>query len=126
VDLSRYAGKHIELRFEYITDDSVNLQGMAIRDIRIPEIGLRADFTGWKAEGFVPVLHNSMLNQWRVQLIEYTSHGPAVVGMPLAQAAQGSITIDPVKLGLQKLVVAIFSNAPKTTASAPFTLTAGG
>ncbi len=55
-DLTPYAGRRIQLRFEYVTDDSYNADGLAIDGIQIPEVGWRddvADDEGWVAEGFV-------------------------------------------------------------------------
>lgn len=124
VDLSRYVGKRIQIRFEYITDDSVNFQGMAIRSLAIPEIGWKDDGTGWTTRGFVDVQANAVLNPWTVQLIEYRTHGIRVVTMPLAAFDRGSVTIDPAGSGIKRIVAVISSTAPKTTATAPFTLTA--
>ncbi len=55
IDLTMYAGQKALLRFEYVTDDSVNLRGFAVDDIQIPEIGfqdLDGQVEGWIAEGF--------------------------------------------------------------------------
>ncbi len=58
-DLSAYAGKAILLRFDYIMDDAINLEGMALDDIALPEIGYFHDAEsgtdGWQAEGFVRI-----------------------------------------------------------------------
>ncbi len=58
-DLSAYAGKAIVLRFDYLTDDAINLEGMALDDIALPEIGYFHDAEsgteGWQAEGFVRI-----------------------------------------------------------------------
>jgi len=57
VDLSDYAGKEVQIRFEYVTDTAVNSEGMLIDDITIPEIGYSTDFEdsadGWEALGWV-------------------------------------------------------------------------
>ncbi len=59
VDLSAYAGKQVQVRFEYVTDAAVNGEGMLIDDITIPEIDyssdLESDDGGWVADGFVRV-----------------------------------------------------------------------
>ena len=39
MDLTPYAGKEILVRFEMITDDAVNMPGLLIDKIAIPEIG---------------------------------------------------------------------------------------
>jgi len=59
VDLSRFAGQRVWLRFEYVTDAAVNGEGMLLDDFSIPEIGyfsdLEEDDGGWDAQGFVRV-----------------------------------------------------------------------
>jgi len=56
IDLAAYAGKKILLRFEMINDLSTHLPGLALDDIRIPEIDFSDDAesdSGWIAEGWV-------------------------------------------------------------------------
>jgi hypothetical protein len=59
VDLSNYAGEVIQLRFEYITDDAVNGEGLLIDKLSIPAIDYFTDFEddngGWIPEGFVRI-----------------------------------------------------------------------
>lgn len=59
VDLSRFAGKKIFLRFEYVTDAAVNGEGFLLDDVEIAAIGYRSDFEaddgGWNANGFVRI-----------------------------------------------------------------------
>ena len=54
-DLAPYAGKQVQLRFQYVTDGNLNLGGWAIDDIEIP--GQAVDDTesdnGWVSSGFV-------------------------------------------------------------------------
>ena len=59
------------LRFEYITDDATNLTGIAVDNIRIPEIGFEdtSDLSAsWTADGFTRVT-GPMPQQFIVQLI---------------------------------------------------------
>jgi len=62
VDLSKYAGKEIDIRFEYITDAAVNGEGFLLDDVSIPEIGYSTDFehdeAGWIPAGFVRIQNN--------------------------------------------------------------------
>lgn len=77
VDLSAYAGKKIQLRFEIVTDAGVNREGLAIDDIEIPEIGFKDDGSaqnGWKTEGWASV-DNALPQNWAVQLIIQTNGG---------------------------------------------------
>lgn len=124
VDLSRYAGQRIKLRFQYVTDDEYNGQSFAVKDITIPEIGFRDNFSGWRQDGFVPVLTNALPSGWTVQLISYTKAGVSVSKLPLS-GARGSVLIDPATQGLKKLIVAVFTTAPKTTAQSTYQLSAG-
>jgi immune inhibitor A len=59
VDISRYAGKEVFLRFDYVTDAAVHGEGFLLDDVGIPEIKYFTDFEedngGWESEGFVRV-----------------------------------------------------------------------
>src|SRR5207302_1771103 len=58
IDLSGYAGKKALVRFEYITDEGYNAPGMAVDDIRVPEIGYSDNAetdNAWNAQGFVRI-----------------------------------------------------------------------
>ncbi len=72
IDLSAYAGKQIQVRFEYVTDAAVNGEGMLIDDIRIDAIDYFTDFEsddgGWEAAGFVRI-QNVLPQTFRLALI---------------------------------------------------------
>lgn len=72
VDLSRFAGKQVVLRFEYVTDAARTGEGFLIDDLSIPQIGYSTDFEqdsgGWEAEGFVRV-RNVLPQSFRLSLI---------------------------------------------------------
>jgi hypothetical protein len=72
VDLSEFAGKQVQLRFEYVTDAAVNEEGLLLDDISIPEIGyetdLEEDAGGWEAAGFVRI-ENVLPQTYRLSLI---------------------------------------------------------
>jgi hypothetical protein len=74
VDLSDYAGKEIQIRFEYITDAAANGEGMIIDDISIPEIGYFSDFEGgldgWDADGWLRI-NNLIPQTYRLSLISF-------------------------------------------------------
>lgn len=74
VDLSKYAGESILLRFEYITDAAINREGLMLDDIAIPEIGYFSDFEqdndGWQADGFVRI-KNLLPQTFRLAVILY-------------------------------------------------------
>ena len=72
VDLSQYAGKKVQLRFEYVTDPAVNLEGLALDDVSIPAIHYSSDFEsddgGWQADGFARV-EDDLPQTFRLALI---------------------------------------------------------
>ena len=59
VDLSEFAGKTVQIRFEYVTDTAVNGEGFMLDDITIPEAGYFSDFEndegGWQEDGFARI-----------------------------------------------------------------------
>ena len=74
VDLSRFAGEHVTVRFDYVTDAAVNGAGMVIDDIRVDAIQYFADLEeddgGWRAEGFVRI-QNLLPQTFRVSMITF-------------------------------------------------------
>jgi hypothetical protein len=57
IDLSPYAGQPVQIRFEVITDFTINRDGLQLDNIEIPEIGFfdgaEDDQGGWDAQGFI-------------------------------------------------------------------------
>jgi immune inhibitor A len=72
VDISRYAGDEVYLRFEYVTDAAVHGEGFLLDDVSIPEIGYFTDFEAdadeWLAQGFVRI-QNVLPQTFRLALI---------------------------------------------------------
>ncbi|MGC1378413.1 MAG: hypothetical protein WA821_19430 [Anaerolineales bacterium] len=72
VDLGAYAGKKVQVRYEYVTDAAVNGEGFMLDDVSIPEIKYSTDFEkddgGWQAAGFVRV-ENVLPQTFRLDLI---------------------------------------------------------
>lgn len=124
VDLSRYVGHRLQVRFEYITDDATNFQGFVIRNIAIPELHYRDNFRDWSLQGFAPVFNNTLPSHWRVRLIETTASGPRVLNLPLSVLKSGSLVVDPAREQLKKLVIAVLTTAPKTTVKSTYQLAA--
>ncbi len=94
-DLSAYAGKHVLLRWEYITDAAVNGAGFMIDNISIPEISYTAGFEdgldGWEGKGFVR-LENALPQSYRVLVVRRGSK-TTVEEMPLDDRMSGSISL---------------------------------
>ena len=59
VDLSKFAGQKVQLRFEYITDALLNGDGFFLDDVSIEAINYQSDFEaddgGWQASGFARI-----------------------------------------------------------------------
>ena len=72
VDLSKFAGQKVLLRFEYVTDAAVNGEGLLLDDISIPAVGYFSDFEsddgGWQAAGFARI-QNLLPQTFRLALI---------------------------------------------------------
>ncbi len=126
IDLTPYAGGKILVRFEYITDEAVNNTGIAIDDIRVPEIGYSTDTEngedGWIGNGFVRT-DNHLPQQYLVQAILFYRGGDVrVVPIQLDQSQEGSLPLSALGDGLARVVMIVSGVAPVTTETAQFTL----
>jgi hypothetical protein len=72
VDLSKFAGQKVQIRFEYITDAAVNGEGFLLDDVRVDAVNYISDFEtddgGWVSEGFARV-ENVLPQTYRLSLI---------------------------------------------------------
>ncbi|SRR5579883_490199 len=123
IDLSRYAGRQIMVRFEQITDDAFNLSGITLDHIRIPEIGFADDGSGrgWQSSGWVRI-SNLLPTRWLVQMVLYTSHGVQVRQVDLSPDATGQATITGLGKDVQRVVLAVSPTALQTTIPSNYTL----
>jgi hypothetical protein len=104
VDLSKYAGSKVTLRFEYITDPGVNGEGLLLDDISIPAIHYSTDFEkdsgGWNAAGFVRI-QNSLPQTFLISLID---EGSKVTVEKLQLNADNTLSL-PLKLDSDVILV---------------------
>lgn len=120
VDLSHYAGKKIQLRFEYITDAAVNGEGLLLDDAAIPEIDYTSDFEsddgGWEAQGFVRI-QNVLPQTYRLSII-YQGKNPHVdkIALPESNAIEIPLSIG----GDVKNVVLVISGTSRFTRQKAF------
>jgi immune inhibitor A len=81
IDLSQYAGKKVQVRFEYVTDAAVLGEGFLLDDVSVDAINYQSDFEtddgGWVANGFSRV-ENIIPQTFRLTLITKDSGGTAV------------------------------------------------
>ena len=120
IDLLPYAGREIQIRFQYVTDDAINGAGLCFRNISVPESGPASVNTGWQSDGFV-LINNRVRQDYIVQVIQI-DQGSQVSTMQLDQDNSGEMVIDSPQ-ELDRLVVAISAIAPLTLQPAPTTLT---
>ena len=126
VDLSAFAGKQILLRFEYVTDDALNLPGWLIDDIRIPELNYSDDAElgngGWQAEGWA-LIDNVLPQRWLVQILAVRTDGTMVLErMKVGPDGRGQAKLDKVDT-LDDAVMIISALAPVTTERAKYSYT---
>ncbi|MHB1416228.1 MAG: hypothetical protein ACYC1C_13350 [Chloroflexota bacterium] len=115
MDLSAYAGKVVQIRFEYVTDDSYSAPGFAVDDVEIPEIGWRndANVTGeLLANGFARTDNSVPQNfaLWLVRQGEKTE-----VQRVLMDDQQRAVLDIPASQGDQHLTLIVAAMAPLTT-----------
>ena len=121
--LGLFKGKKIQLRFETITDDSFNLQGMALDNICIQAIqwcdDAESQDPAWDAKGFVRI-HNSARQVYTVQVVVPQADGSVQVDtLPLDEANSGDLTVT---VGSQPATVVISGLTRFTDEKAPYHL----
>ena len=126
IDLSAYAGRRVLLRFEYVTDDSVYLDGFVFDDLSIPQIdffdGAETD-AGWQARGFERI-ENELAQRFLVQIIEHRADASEVVReMTLEEDNKGETVVKGFGAGLESAVIVVSPVTPGTHQPASYTLT---
>ena len=125
IDLSDYAGGKLLLRFEYVTDDAVHLDGFVIDDISVPEGGFFDDAeqpSGWDADGFVR-FDNTLPQEYVVQLILTGADGAASVRkMELDESRAGRLQVPELGPETVSAVVVVSPVTRGTHQPAPYNL----
>lgn len=125
IDLTPYAGKKIQLRFEEVTDNAYTLQGFAVDQIRIPELNFQDDTAsgnGWTSRGFV-YTNNILPEHYLVQAIVYTGSTFTVQTMNVDLAtAQGNLSIPAFGGKVTRVVLIVSAYALDTTLQAHYQL----
>ncbi len=115
VDLSRFVGSVVNIRFDYVTDAAVNGKGMALDDFRLDAINYASDLEedggGWQSAGFVR-LGNTLPQSYALRLITL-GDSPSVQTVALDEnnRAEVSFTIG----GNVKSVVLVVSGTTPIT-----------
>jgi hypothetical protein len=96
INLNRYTGQEVLIRFEVFTDGSVTGKGFAIDDLTISELDYATDFETndglWQGEGFVRTSWQ-IPQQWAVQWIQ-EGRTPQVVTLTLDRFNQGEWSVE--------------------------------
>ncbi|MCJ7433936.1 MAG: immune inhibitor A, partial [Anaerolineales bacterium] len=107
VDLSKYAGKKVQIRFEYVTDAAVTGEGFLLDDVSVDAASYKSDFEaddgGWAAEGFTRV-ENVIPQTYRlalitkgsditVKMIEVNSDQTAEIPLSLKEGEQAILVV---------------------------------
>jgi bacillopeptidase F (M6 metalloprotease family) len=124
VDLSPYAGQEVLVRFEVITDDALNENGMVVDAVEIPELDYRASFEagvdGWETEGWVRV-ENLLPQRFIVQaVIEQADGTIEVQPVTLDAANRGTLSVDAFGREVDRVTIAISGATPVTTERARY------
>lgn len=122
VSLDVYAGQEILLRFEMITDDAVNLSGILIDDVSIPEIdyssGFEQDGGGWESAGWV-LTDNTLPQHTWLQVIQTAGDDVSITRWLAPDETTRTV---PLVDDVEQVVLAVSPFAPLTTVPLPFTL----
>ena len=128
--MTPYAGKDVQLRFQYITDDAVNGSGMCLRRFSLsidPSAGASALALadgGWQPQGFT-VIDNRVRQDFIVKLI-WETPATRVDDLELKMSESGDWTGELLieDAGeMKSLVVAVAALAPKTRLPTDYSLT---
>ena len=118
VDLTQYAGLNVLLRFEYVTDDTVNGTGICLGNIAINNAEL-AD-AGWDALGFIQT-DNSVSQSYIVRVIEIGQE-TVVRDISLDNDQHATFTIEGLGTGIDRAIIIVSAIAEHTAVPALFNL----
>lgn len=125
IDLSKYAGKKVLVRFQYITDEAYNADGFALDNISVPEINFKDDVengdNGWQAQGFVHVT-NALPEHFFVQVVKYGAQ-TQVEQMQLDANNSGQLKLTGLGKDVRKVVIIVSAVAPTTIQPVEYKLT---
>jgi immune inhibitor A len=118
IDLSRFSGKKVTIRFDYVTDAAIVNNGFLVDDIGILETGYFEDFEasdgGWTALGFARI-ENSLPQTYQLAMLFQNGTETRVEKLDIAEDQ----TIDiPIRLGRGEEVVLVVSATTRYTIEA--------
>ena len=120
VDLTPYVGAPVLVRFNYITDESLNNAGWCIDDITLAELGYEDDVespSDWDAQGFVRMANDGVDQSFVVRVVTGRGSTADVRDVTLDENNDATFVID------GSAVIVVGGLTPKTTQPARFRLT---
>lgn len=118
MNLTPFAGKKIQLRFEEVTDDAVNYQGFALDQVSIPQLHFSDTVTsdnGWVSNGFIRS-NNLLPDYFSVQALVYQGSTFSLHTMTIDLATgQGTLHIPNFGSQVSRVVLVVSAYAPETT-----------
>ena len=118
VDLTSYAGLEVMLRFEYVTDDTVNGAGICLGNIAIN--GSELADAGWDALGFIQT-DNSVPQSYIVRVMEIGQE-TVVRDIVLDDEQYATFTIEGLGSRVDRAVIVVSAIAEHTAMPASFEL----
>ncbi len=118
-DLSPYAGRQVQLRFEYVTDGNLNFGGFAVDDIEIPGVPLDEAETdnGWTTSGFIRST-NVVSQRFLLQVLHFGDRAT----VERRTVDNGGLAFDLDTTGDRRALVAVTGFAVRTTEPVAFTV----
>ena len=117
INLNPYTGQEIIIRFQLITDFTINRDGVQLDDITIPELGYfdgaEDESGGWDAQGFIRS-SNLVPVEWIVWLVK-ASNPMQVERISLSPAQMAEFEIEGFGEQFNAAAVVISPTAPTTT-----------
>jgi len=115
VDLSDYAGKKVQLRFEYVTDAALNGEGLLLDDLSVEAVSYTEDFEagdgGWESAGFARI-ENVLPQTFRLALIVTADDGTSVEYLSVRDDQTATI---PISLGSGQRAVLVVTGTQRFT-----------
>ncbi len=126
IDLTSYVGGPVLISFDYRTDVNYTLDGVALDDIQVPELGFadnaEASDPGWQVEGWIHT-DNSTPQHWGLYTVTRGSP-PTVTPVPVVDGQAHIEGVFP--SGVSDVFLVIAASAPVTGVPAEYTLSFSG
>jgi hypothetical protein len=120
IDLSRFAGRAVLLRFNYVTDESINSRGWCVDDIEAPEAGFADDAEtdgDWVSSGFLRATSAGVAQRFLLRVVTGSGDDATVEDVALDATNRATFTVS------ELVTIVLTAIAPKTLEPATFRFT---